>query len=260
MTTEILSVIIMVGAVIVFLANRKLKNMQEVQDELNSPEVVNDDAARIRQELEETANEIIERMAIRIDRLEMLLREADRKSNILQKRLEKLERIEGQGAKDNNINDPTFAYLLNEAAAQETIVDLGSNNNQEEKSQTAASQVAEETAKLAVGGQDSIVEPIIPESVSSAVRDSELGRAMREALGGLGGVKDPDTYSIELRPEEVEAYLKARSVDEIPDTPVQSIVDEPEPESQEEQGTASQEQVDIPQEQAAYLMNQMKRK
>lgn len=211
MTTEILSVIIMVGAVIVFVANRQLRSMQEVQEELDSPEVVSDDAARIRQELEETANEIIERMAIRIDRLEVLLREADRKSNVLQKRLEKLERLEGKGGKEDNINDPTFAYLLNEAAAQETIVDLGGDRN------PPGDQNGPEIAEQAV----------VPESVSSVVRDSELGRAMREALGGLGSMKDPDTYSIELQPDEVEAYLKSRSADEIPDTPVQSIVDEP---------------------------------
>lgn len=230
MTTEILSVIIMVGAVIVFIANRQLRNMRIEHEELNSPQVVNDDAARIRQELEETANEIIERMAIRIDRLEVLLREADRKANLLQNRLDKLNRLEGKKMQET-LNDPTFSYLLDEAVAQETIVDIDQGKPEPPRQE----------------------EPVIPPAVASAVRDSQVGRAMREALGGMA---DPDTYSMELQPDEVEAYIKSRSVDEIPDTPIESIVDG----NADVKLSPEQDMGVPPAEQAAYLMAHMRRR
>lgn len=211
MTTEILSILIVVGTVLVFVANKQLRRDKEQQEIYNSPDVVQEDAAKIRQELEETANEIIERMAARIDRLEILLREADRKSNILQKRLEKIERMEVGQVKEQ-LNDPTFSYLLNESINE---VESG---NVPFKQDVQGSQQADE-----------------------AVADDE----------------EPESYSIELSPDEIEAYLQSRSVDEIPDTPVKSLVDE-EP---EEYIPSNNRARDVhPQEQAAYLIQQMGRK
>lgn len=204
MTTEILSILIVIGTILVFVANKQLRRDKEQHEIYNSPVVVQEDATRIRQELEETANEIIERMAARIDRLEILLREADRKSNILQKRLEKIERMEGGQVKEK-LNDPTFSYLLNE-----TI-------NEVEQS-----------------GEPAMVQE------SRAEADEE-----------------PESYSIELSPDEIEAYLQSRSADEIPDVPVKSLVDE-EPEEYIPSNDRTRDM--HPQEQAAYLIQQMGRK
>lgn len=211
MTTEILSILIVVGTVLVFVANKQLRKDREQQEIYNSPDVVQEDAAKIRQELEETANEIIERMAARIDRLEILLREADRKSNILQKRLEKIERMEGGQAKEQ-LNDPTFSYLLNES---------------------------------------------INEVESGSVPLTQDIQRNQQAVEAVTDDEEPESYSIELSPDEIEAYLQSRSVDEIPDTPVKSLVDE-EP---EEYIPSNNRARDVhPQEQAAYLIQQMGRK
>ena len=115
MITAILSTFIVIGMAFVFIARRKLKNIQEEEDIINTPEAVDQDASRIRQELEQTADEIIQRMAVRIDRLELLIREADRKSNILQRKIEKLEKLEKVNdlpKVDNTGSESEFANLL----------------------------------------------------------------------------------------------------------------------------------------------------
>lgn len=197
MITVILSTFIVIGMAFVFIARRKLKNIQDEEDIINTPEAVDQDASRIRQELEQTADEIIQRMAVRIDRLELLIREADRKSNILQRKIEKLEKLE-KGADfqkaDSSSSKSEFANLLNESMAQE--------------------------------------EPPAEEA-------------------------DPDTYSIELTPDQLEAYLQSRSVDAIPDEPIKSLVDE-EPEEYRPTDRAAKD--DHPQEQAANLMRHMIRR
>lgn len=197
MITAILSTFIVIGMAFVFIARRKLKNIQDEEDIINTPEAVDQDASRIRQELEQTADEIIQRMAVRIDRLELLIREADRKSNILQRKIEKLEKLE-KGADfqkaDSSSSKSEFANLLNESMAKE--------------------------------------EP-------------------------PAGEADPDTYSIELTPDQLEAYLQSRSVDAIPDEPVKSLVDE---EPEEYRPTDRAVKDDHPQEQAANLMRHMIRR
>lgn len=197
MITAILSTFIVIGMAFVFIARRKLKNIQEEEDIINTPEAVDQDASRIRQELEQTADEIIQRMAVRIDRLELLIREADRKSNILQRKIEKLEKLEKVNDLPkvyNTGSESEFANLLNKSMAQE--------------------------------------EPPAQEP-------------------------DPDTYSIELTPDQLEAYLQSRSVDAIPDEPVKSLVDD---EPEEYRPTDRAVRDDHPQEQAANLMRHMIRR
>lgn len=197
MITAILSTFIVIGMAFVFIARRKLRNIQEEEDIINTPEAVDQDASRIRQELEQTADEIIQRMAVRIDRLELLIREADRKSNILQRKIEKLEKLEKVNdlpKVDNTGSESEFANLLNKSMAQE--------------------------------------EPPAQEP-------------------------DPDTYSIELTPDQLEAYLQSRSVDAIPDEPVKSLVDD---EPEEYRPTDRAVRDDHPQEQAANLMRHMIRR
>lgn len=87
MTTEILGFIIIVGAIIVFLARKQL---QKVEDD---PEVLEASAGRLRYELEQSADEIIDRMAGHIDHLERLLKEADYKIELLQRRLDDVQMV-----------------------------------------------------------------------------------------------------------------------------------------------------------------------
>ena len=87
MTTEILGFIIIVGAVIVLLARRQ---MQKADEDVEALEV---SADRLRRELEQSADEIIGRMAGHIDHLEKLLREADYKTDILERRIGEAENL-----------------------------------------------------------------------------------------------------------------------------------------------------------------------
>ena len=88
MTTEILGFIIIVGAIIVLLARRQLQKAEE------DPEVMEASAGRLRYELEQSADEIINRMAGHIDHLESLLREADYKTEMLQQRIDQLQKLQ----------------------------------------------------------------------------------------------------------------------------------------------------------------------
>ena len=88
MTTEFLGFIIIVGAIIVLLARRQLQKTEE------DPEVMEASAGRLRYELEQSADEIINRMAGHIDHLEGLLREADYKTEMLQQRIDQLQKLQ----------------------------------------------------------------------------------------------------------------------------------------------------------------------
>lgn len=88
MTTEILGFLIIVGAIIVLLARRQLQRVEE------DPEVMEASAGRLRYELEQSADEIINRMAGHVDHLEALLREADYKAELLQQRIDELKRLQ----------------------------------------------------------------------------------------------------------------------------------------------------------------------
>lgn len=81
MTTEILGFIIILGAVIVLLARQHLNKSED------DPEVLEAATGRLRYELEQSADEIINRMTEHVDRLERMLREADYKAELLQQKL-----------------------------------------------------------------------------------------------------------------------------------------------------------------------------
>lgn len=85
MTTEILGFIIILGAVIVLLARQHLNKSED------DPEVLEAATGRLRYELEQSADEIINRMTEHIDRLERMLREADYKSELLQQKINMLQ-------------------------------------------------------------------------------------------------------------------------------------------------------------------------
>ena len=85
MTTEILGFIIILGAVIVLLARQHLNKSED------DPEVLEAATGRLRYELEQSADEIINRMTEHVDRLERMLREADYKAELLQQKIDMLQ-------------------------------------------------------------------------------------------------------------------------------------------------------------------------
>ena len=72
MITEIMGFLIIVGTIIVVLVRRQMQKTAE-----DDPVVLEASATRLREELEQSADEIIARMGAHIDRLESLIREAD---------------------------------------------------------------------------------------------------------------------------------------------------------------------------------------
>lgn len=122
MTTEILGFIIIIGAVIVYMARRQL---QKVEDD---PEVLEASAGRLRYELEQSADEIIDRMASHIDHLERLLKEADYKSELLQRRLDDVQSLYQAGLDRNKFQAVSqsngYEAMEHEQAAQNNEQDF----------------------------------------------------------------------------------------------------------------------------------------
>ena len=105
MTTEILGFIIILGAVIVLLARQHLNKSED------DPEVLEAATGRLRYELEQSADEIINRMTEHVDRLERMLREADYKSELLQK----IDMLQSMGNMD--VKMPTTGIDMEEKAS-----------------------------------------------------------------------------------------------------------------------------------------------
>lgn len=123
MTTEILGFIIILGAVIVLLARQHLNKSED------DPEVLEAATGRLRYELEQSADEIINRMTEHVDRLERMLREADYKAEILQQKIDMLQSMGNMDVKmpvaDIDMEEKTPAAVY---AGRET----GNANNVEE--------------------------------------------------------------------------------------------------------------------------------
>ena len=187
MTTEFFSVIIVIGAIIVWFARRQL--MKARQEEIsNNPEALKADTGRLRDELEQSADEIIDRMAKHIDRLEGLIKEADRKAKILQDRIDYLEASGGRKKDEGENQDAAFAAILEESIYQENMRPRGE---------------AEATADLDA--------------------DSELNDESYSI--DISSEADSESYSMEIPEDQLEAYIMSRKADEIPDRPVESLVD-----------------------------------
>lgn len=124
MTTEILGFIIIVGAVIVLLARRQ---MQKADEDVEAVEV---SADRLRRELEQSADEIIGRMAGHIDHLEKLLREADYKTDILERRIGEAENL--------RLDEPSRRGIATVDSISPTVEDSNSSSNTSSNSMTAA--------------------------------------------------------------------------------------------------------------------------
>lgn len=110
MTTEILGFIIILGAVIVLLARQHLNKSED------DPEVLEAATGRLRYELEQSADEIINRMTEHVDRLERMLREADYKAELLQQKIDMLQSMGNMDVKmpvtelDMEENTPAAVY------------------------------------------------------------------------------------------------------------------------------------------------------
>ena len=187
MTTEFFSVIIVIGAIIVWFARRQL--IKARQEEIsNNPEALKADTGRLRDELEQSADEIIDRMAKHIDRLEGLIKEADRKAKILQDRIDYLEASGGRKKDEGDDSDAAFSAILEESIYQENMRPSGE---------------AEATADLDT--------------------DTELNDESYSI--DISSEADSESYSMEIPEDQLEAYIMSRKADEIPDRPVESLVD-----------------------------------
>lgn len=187
MTTEFFSVIIVIGAIIVWFARRQL--IKARQEEIsNNPEALKADTGRLRDELEQSADEIIDRMAKHIDRLEGLIKEADRKAKILQDRIDYLEASGGRKKDEGDNQDAAFSAILEESIYQENMRPRGE---------------AEATADLDA--------------------DTELNDESYSI--DISSEADSESYSMEIPEDQLEAYIMSRKADEIPDRPVESLVD-----------------------------------
>lgn len=187
MTTEFFSVIIVIGAIIVWFARRQL--MKARQEEIsNNPEALKADTGRLRDELEQSADEIIDRMTKHIDRLEGLIKEADRKAKILQDRIDYLEASGGRKKDEGDNQDAAFSAILEESIYQENMRPRGE---------------AEATADLDA--------------------DTELNDESYSI--DISSEADSESYSMEIPEDQLEAYIMSRKADEIPDRPVESLVD-----------------------------------
>lgn len=187
MTTEFFSLIIVIGAIIVWFARRQL--IKARQEEIsNNPEALKADTGRLRDELEQSADEIIDRMAKHIDRLEGLIKEADRKAKILQDRIDYLEASGGRKTDEGDNQDAAFSAILEESIYQENMRPRGE---------------AEATADLDA--------------------DTELNDESYSI--DISSEADSESYSMEIPEDQLEAYIMSRKADEIPDRPVESLVD-----------------------------------
>ena len=121
MTTEILGFIIVLGAVIVLLARQHLNKSED------DPEVLEAATGRLRYELEQSADEIINRMTEHVDRLERMLREADYKAELLQQKIDMLQSMGNMDVKmpttgpDMEETTPATVYAGRETATANNV-------------------------------------------------------------------------------------------------------------------------------------------
>ncbi len=114
MTTEILGFIIILGAVIVLLARQHLNKSED------DPEVLEAATGRLRYELEQSADEIINRMTEHVDRLERMLREADYKAELLQQKIDMDVKMSAPNL-DMEEKTPAAVYTGRETATANNI-------------------------------------------------------------------------------------------------------------------------------------------
>ena len=108
MVTEILGIVIVIGAVMVLLLRYFMAKREaaKARDARVKQQEVGQAAVELRRELEKAADAIIERMGERVDHLEQLIAEAGRREAALRARIRELE------AKETQIPETSFAHAL----------------------------------------------------------------------------------------------------------------------------------------------------
>lgn len=118
MITEVMGFLIIVGTVIVVLVRRKLQKAEE-----ENPVVLEASSKRLREELEQSADEIIARMGVHIDRLERLIREADKKTALLQQQLDASRAVLSALSAQEADSTVSFASTLQKSIAAEAAAE-----------------------------------------------------------------------------------------------------------------------------------------
>ena len=150
MITEIMGFLIIVGTIIVVLVRRQMQKTAE-----DDPVVLEASATRLREELEQSADEIIARMGAHIDRREGLIREADGKAAELQERIDAMEAVSvPQRPAEQPLDDvDSFSRALRQSIAAG-------------EAQAAAGQVGENVYSVQVQPQRT---PVPPASAAPSV-------------------------------------------------------------------------------------------
>lgn len=179
MTTEILGFIIILGAVIVLLARQHLNKSED------DPEVLEAATGRLRYELEQSADEIINRMTEHVDRLERMLREADYKAELLQQKIDMLQSMGNMDVKmpatelDMEETTPAAVY-----AGRETAI---ANNVEESYDMTPSDEKAWEYIREASMKLEAQYEAQ-SNTMQSVQQSDALQQAMDIQTGNLDGL------------------------------------------------------------------------
>ena len=208
MTTEILGFIIIVGAVIVLLARRQ---MQKADEDVEAVEV---SADRLRRELEQSADEIIGRMAGHIDHLEKLLREADYKTDILERRIGEAENL--------RLDEPSRRGIATVDSISHPVEDSNSSNSMTAAQLKALEAIREasmalEAAQNQLGGDDYDNDAVSQDEYMSGLGD-EFAQSDELKTGDLSEKEDfldnePSTTSHESFEEVLsDAYDSTEAV------------------------------------------------
>ena len=198
MTTEILGFIIIVGAVIVFFARRQMQKTDE------DTEVIEASAGRLRYELEQSANEIIGRMSGHIDHLENLLREADYKTNLLERRIEEFEQLQLDFQNQGKLGAGDSGSHLVENGDMQELPSLEEFNQfpqadlyEEEESSDSSNKMTEAQIKAL-----------------EAIREASM--ALEAAQNELGvNDEDYDEETEDLEPEDTDDLDEVEELEEI---------------------------------------------
>lgn len=179
MTTEILGFIIILGAVIVLLARQHLNKSED------DPEVLEAATGRLRYELEQSADEIINRMTEHVDRLERMLREADYKAELLQQKIDMLQSMGNMDVKmpatNLDMEEPSPAAVY---AGRETAI---ANNVEESYDMTPSDEKAWEYIREASMKLEAQYEAQ-SNTMQSVQQSDALQQAMDIQTGNLDGL------------------------------------------------------------------------
>ncbi|MDO4204704.1 MAG: hypothetical protein Q4D07_09490 [Selenomonadaceae bacterium] len=209
MVVEILGFIIIAGALVYIFLRRRGVALFGDSTGLESAEVT---AEKIRYEMEKSADEIINRLAEHIDRLESLISQAEEVSAKLDGRLTKLRR-EIHTAQESGILPVMTAEQLKTVATNPAAV------------QTAATQAAAASpygagnmaAQLAADEADAEEATAFSRLLDSTIEETEAAALDIAALPNQNRAVEPSepiSEAEEKRPKRIDYYARARELKE----------------------------------------------